>query len=284
MYEHYVDVLAGTEASGRLFRRAYSASELKRRLKIGDTRQMGFENNYVIGKQSFSKYTKAMAERCGFVNPERHTAHGKRKEGISAMSNAVDTLDGKMIMTSARHKSEKLSFKYRKPNDVSREKKYKAILDKGNYKYFVSTNTNNDGSTDGSTEESEESIKFVKTRKRKKNPTKIEHSHVRPIASNDDYDYHYNNYNDSYVTPSPATTAHPYSSIHAQENRRINHRYSFHHPPPPVFSPQVRSSSVATFNSRSSSPNNDPSHGSNPYHPDSVAASAYDYLYRQGSH
>ena len=88
--------------------------ELLRRKQIGDLRQMDFSNS--IGKNSLTNYTMSMAKRCGFKNPERHTAHGKRKEGISAMSNTKDTVDGKLIMKSARYKTELLNYKYRKPN------------------------------------------------------------------------------------------------------------------------------------------------------------------------
>ena len=121
--------LAGSEATGRFFRRQCSIKERNRRLEAGDLRQIGFSSNSYIGKHSFSKYTKAMALRCGFENPERNTAHGKRKEGISAMSNAEDAVDGKLIMSSARHKSEKLSFQYRKPNEIAREKKDESIIE-----------------------------------------------------------------------------------------------------------------------------------------------------------
>ena len=72
-----------------------------------------------------------MAVRCRFENPERCTAHGKRKEGVSAMVNAKESVDDEVHRKSSWHKSISSNLRYRVANDAAMDKKFDALLDKG---------------------------------------------------------------------------------------------------------------------------------------------------------
>ena len=274
IYEHYVYKLAGPDARGRFFRRSCSQSEKNRRTKVGDTREMGFEPVHVVGKHSFSKYTKAMAKRCGFINPERNTAHGKRKEGISAMSNAEDAVDGKLIMASARHKSEKLSFKYRQPNETAREKKMVALLDKGNLKSDGSSSCSSKVTSD----ESEESVQFLKCKKKKAKRMKTHRVNNQEFSNYQDYgDF----IGDNFVTPSPSLTPHPNSALLHTQNHRLSYDYSFYHPPPPIFSPHVSYQNVPSQSHHFPHPT---PYNSNAYYNPAMVATPYNYPISGSNH
>ena len=243
VFEHFWYVFAGSNYQGRIFRRRASVKEIKRRQLVGDRREMGFDMHHAIGKNSLSNYTVSMAKRCGFDNPDRNTAHGKRKEGISAMSNAKEAVDGKLIMASSRHKCERLNYKYRKPNDIAMEKKYKALLDKGystSSSQSSSSSSSSFQSSSSSTSNSSDSVQFIKSKKRKssnikhgKKKNKKHRKKKHKIRSNN-----YSNLKSTYVTPSP----HPQAAISSQG---ISHQYSVYHPPPPLFSPAVQPSQPA---------------------------------------
>ena len=84
-----------------------------------------------LGANQFTKYTRRMALRCKFENPERCTAHGKRKEGVSAMVNAKESVDDEVHRKLSRLKSISSNLRYRVANDTAMDKKFDALLDKG---------------------------------------------------------------------------------------------------------------------------------------------------------
>ena len=79
----------------------------------------------------FTKYTRHMVVRCRFKNPERCTAHGKRKEGFSAMVNTKELVNDEVHRKSSRHKSISSNLRYRVANNTAVDKKIDALLDKG---------------------------------------------------------------------------------------------------------------------------------------------------------
>jgi hypothetical protein len=134
LYKFFVEVAFPVGYKGRFFRRQAPDKELiKRRKDTRDALAKGnvlkfFEadltNNGVFGKNYFSVVTKRMAARCGFTDPERHTARSKRRSGISSL--ASSDVPSAEIEGSARHKSAATNALYQKPNEATHAKRYEA--------------------------------------------------------------------------------------------------------------------------------------------------------------
>ena len=117
---------------GRFFRRRAPQKVIDQRRKKNDFCEIDLSTpNGHLGANQFTKYTRRMAIRCRFENPERCTAHGKRKEGVSAMVNAKESVDDEVHRKSSRHKSIASNLRYRVANDTAMDKKFDALLDKG---------------------------------------------------------------------------------------------------------------------------------------------------------
>ena len=86
-----------------------------------------FHENGVFSRNYFNTLTIELARRCYFINPEKCTSHGCRKEGASAMSNHHESLDPKLIMGATHHKTMTAHQKYLRPNEDSVAKKYRAL-------------------------------------------------------------------------------------------------------------------------------------------------------------
>jgi hypothetical protein len=105
-----------TDWAGTILRRAAPAKVLKKRRKqiekgtflpCADLTDHGkFGANYIS-----STVIKEIAHRCGFVNPDKCTAHGRRAAGITNLVSS-GTVSTAQIQTSARHKSATTNVKY----------------------------------------------------------------------------------------------------------------------------------------------------------------------------
>ena len=72
----------------RFFRKAASLGELEKFKKMGKPWVYSANNtNRVIGKNNVNKLLKRLADMCGYTNPMKCTAHGKRRAGISHVVN-----------------------------------------------------------------------------------------------------------------------------------------------------------------------------------------------------
>ena len=132
IFKHYRFVLGPVHPFGRFFRRRAPQKVLDKRRKKNDFTEIDLTTpNGHLGANQFTKYTRRMAVRCRFENPERCTAHGKRKEGVSAMVNAKEVMDDEVHRKSSRHKSISSNLRYRVANDAAMDKKFDALLDKG---------------------------------------------------------------------------------------------------------------------------------------------------------
>ena len=132
IYKHYRYTLGPVKPFGRFFRRRAGRKTIDKRRKKNDFTEIDLTSpNGHLGANQFTTYTKRMAVRCNFENPDRCTAHGKRKEGVSAMVNAKEAVDDEVHRKSSRHKSISSNLRYRVANDTAMDKKFDALLDKG---------------------------------------------------------------------------------------------------------------------------------------------------------
>lgn len=132
IFKHYRFKLGPVKPFGRFFRRQAPQKVIDKRRKNNDFTEIDLTSpNGHLGANQFNKYIKRMAIRCHFSKPDRCTAHGKRKEGVSAMVNAKDAVDDEVHRRSSRHKSISSNLRYRIANDTAMDKKFDALLDKG---------------------------------------------------------------------------------------------------------------------------------------------------------
>ena len=82
------DTVEGSEGGRRLFRKPASKAELQLWAKEGHPEwQLSAKKSRVIGKSNVNKILKNIAVLCKYDNPEKCTAHGKRRGGISVCAN-----------------------------------------------------------------------------------------------------------------------------------------------------------------------------------------------------
>ena len=96
--------------SAKFFRRQAPRKEIRNRRK----NDLFFESGEPFGVNYFNQLMVSMAHDCGFNNPDRCTAHGRRKEGISKLANSG--VEDKVILNSARHNHLSTNMIYRKPD------------------------------------------------------------------------------------------------------------------------------------------------------------------------
>ena len=132
LFKHYRYKLGPVEPFGRFFRRKAPQKVIDKRRKNNNFTEIDLSSpNGHLGANQFTKYTRRMAVRCRFEKADRCTAHGKRKEGVSAMVNAKDAVDDEVHRKSSRHKSISSNLRYRIANDTAMDKTFDALLDKG---------------------------------------------------------------------------------------------------------------------------------------------------------
>jgi hypothetical protein len=113
--------LVDPKYKGRIFRRA-----VKRCSR--DTNWPNMTKNGVIGKNKFSDFTKHIAHRTGMTKPSKCTSGGRRRAGISQLSNAANHVPEAVRMKSARHKCPTTHALYQETNEEQRAHRYQAHM------------------------------------------------------------------------------------------------------------------------------------------------------------
>ena len=83
--------------------------------------------NEVFGRNYFNKVLKDLAVACGYDNPMRCTAHGKRRGGNSAIVNSKEEICEKLRLKVCRHKSGKTNAQYTEFDADQRDKAIRAL-------------------------------------------------------------------------------------------------------------------------------------------------------------
>jgi hypothetical protein len=119
-----------TDWAGTILRRSAPTKVLKKRRKeLGDgafipcadlTDWGKFGANYIS-----TTVIKEIAHRCGFNNPDKCTAHGRRAAGITNLVSS-GTVSTAQIQTSARHKSATTNVKYQEWDHKAQAQRHKA--------------------------------------------------------------------------------------------------------------------------------------------------------------
>ena len=112
LYKHYVTNFLDPDLppTAKFFRRRAPRKEIRNR----QNRNLFFESGEPFGQNYFNQLMVTMAHDCGFTNPSRCTAHGRRKEGISKLANSG--VEEKVILNAARHNHVNTNMIYRKPD------------------------------------------------------------------------------------------------------------------------------------------------------------------------
>ena len=112
LYKHYVTNFLDPDLpqTAKFFRRRAPQKEIRFRQK----RNLFFESGEPFGQNYFNQLMVTMAHECGFTNPSRCTAHGRRKEGISKLAN--NGVEEKVILNAAWHNHVSTNMIYRKPD------------------------------------------------------------------------------------------------------------------------------------------------------------------------
>lgn len=95
--------------------------------KQGLTWLAGQKAGDVFGHSYPNKILKKLAEECGYDNPTRNTAHGKRKLGISAMINSKEAIPSKIVRNYSRHATDSINMVYQKPDESGMDKAIRAL-------------------------------------------------------------------------------------------------------------------------------------------------------------
>jgi hypothetical protein len=119
-----------TDWAGTILRRAAPAKELKKRQKIagesGFVMHADLSDHGVFGANYISSTViKEIVHRCGFTNPEKCTAAGRRAAGITNLVSS-GTVSTAQIQTSARHKSAVTNIKYQEWDTKAQSMRHKA--------------------------------------------------------------------------------------------------------------------------------------------------------------
>ena len=124
LYKYYVNnwLDPNLYPSDKFFRRRAPRKEIRNRRK----NNIFFESGDAFGQNYFNQLMVTMAHECGFENPSRCTAHGRRKEGISKLANSG--VEDKVILNSARHNHLSTNMIYRKPDATTIATKSKSLM------------------------------------------------------------------------------------------------------------------------------------------------------------
>ena len=107
--------------TGRVFRRA--VTKKKQVLNIPN-----MKSNGVIGKNKFSDLTKAVARRCNMTNPEKCTAGGRRRAGITQLANQANGVSEAVRMHAARHSCPRVHGKYQERSEEAKAQRSNAVM------------------------------------------------------------------------------------------------------------------------------------------------------------
>jgi hypothetical protein len=81
-----------------------------------------------FGKNYTTTVCRRVAARCGFENPEKHTAAGRRRTGITELVSSDTEVPSSELLISSRHKSVITSAKYQASNENAHAKRYQATM------------------------------------------------------------------------------------------------------------------------------------------------------------
>ena len=85
-----------------------------------------------FGKNYTTVVCRKVANRCGFDNPQKHTAAGRRRTGITQLVSADVVVPSSELLIASRHKSALTSAKYQAANENAHAKRYEATMYSGN--------------------------------------------------------------------------------------------------------------------------------------------------------
>lgn len=81
-----------------------------------------------FGKNYTTVVCRSVARRCGFDTPERHTAAGRRRAGITELVSSDVVVPSSELLIASRHKSAVTSAKYQAANENAHAKRYEASM------------------------------------------------------------------------------------------------------------------------------------------------------------
>jgi len=80
------------------------------------------------GKNYTTVVCRRVAKRCSFDKPEKHTAAGRRRAGITDLVSSSVEVPSSELLISSRHKSILMSSKYQASNENAHAKRYQATM------------------------------------------------------------------------------------------------------------------------------------------------------------
>jgi hypothetical protein len=111
IHRHVFEYLPPDAQDLRIFRREAPNKLLKKWKKFGLSWRANPAKNGVYGKNYINVQLKALAHICNYENPDRCTAHGKRKYAVSALVNSSENIASKEVCNRTRHKSDSVNRK-----------------------------------------------------------------------------------------------------------------------------------------------------------------------------
>lgn len=117
----------------RRYKRAqpgYTGRIFRRPVKKGGVifNMPNMKDNGVVGKNQFSAMTRKVAHRTGMTNPDKCTAGGRRRAGITNLANLANAVPEAERMRMARHKCPSTHAKYQEVSEEMKNQRYKAMF------------------------------------------------------------------------------------------------------------------------------------------------------------
>ena len=81
-----------------------------------------------FGKNYTTTVCRRVALRCSFDRPEKHTAAGRRRAGITDLVSSTVEVPSSELLIASRHKSILMSAKYQASNENAHAKRYEATM------------------------------------------------------------------------------------------------------------------------------------------------------------
>ena len=107
----------GSEGGRRIFRKPASKAELELWTKQGHPEwKLSAKRSRVIGQNKINDIVKEIAVLCKYDNPDKCTAHGKRRGGISVVGNQKNGCHSQAVQQIGGHAYLKTTCGYIEPN------------------------------------------------------------------------------------------------------------------------------------------------------------------------
>ena len=81
-----------------------------------------------FGKNYTTEVCRRVARCCGFEDPEKHTAAGRRRTGITELVSSDVEVPSSELLLASRHKSVGMSSRYQAGNENAHAKRYQASM------------------------------------------------------------------------------------------------------------------------------------------------------------